>query len=127
MVIDRDLPYTLRSAPQPPQPPQEHEGSKVAHTSGATSAHFVSGGCHVWRTRHWSRSKAARAADALVVASRAAQHRRCVGAALHHSAQRGSDARPETHFAPRGQTTATEEEVREVRRSTEPEDSHQGQ
>ena len=37
-----------------------------------------------------------------------------VAAALHHSAQRGSDARPETHFAPRGQTTATEEEVREV-------------
>ena len=37
-----------------------------------------------------------------------------VAAALHHSAQRGSDARLETHFAPRGQTTATEEEVREV-------------
>ena len=37
-----------------------------------------------------------------------------LAAALHHSAQRGSDARLETHFAPRGQTTATEEEVREV-------------
>ena len=37
-----------------------------------------------------------------------------VAAALHYSAQRGSDARPVTHFAPRGQTTATEEEVREV-------------
>ena len=37
-----------------------------------------------------------------------------VAAALHHSAQRGSHARPETHFAPRGQTTATEEEVRKV-------------
>ena len=51
-------------------------------TTGATRAHFVSSGCHVWRTRYWSRSKAARAADALVVASRAAQHRRCRGCTL---------------------------------------------
>ena len=34
-----------------------------------------------------------------------------VAAALYHSAQRGSDARPETHFAPQGQTTATEVEA----------------
>ena len=89
--MDRHSREAHRSAPQPPQPPHRRFGPQEfcpllrVTTSDRTLAGGHVNGC----TRLWSRSKAARAADPLVVATRAGQRRRCSATALHHSSQRG--------------------------------------